>query len=97
MNKEYIKTESGDIVVFDEFGIPSVITNTDNYIDYLEQQNIVETIQNKIEELEKELKEYPSLEKLNNSIYIPVAIPAIFASCIIVMMMIESGNMRILT
>lgn len=98
MNDRYIRIKSGDIVVLDEYGKPSEITNNDNLEEFLRQENIVETIENKIKELTKELKEYPSLEKINNKKYIPTVSPLIIMVALLSILItgIETGDFSIL-
>lgn len=98
MNNNYIRTKSGDIVVLDEYGKPSEITNNDNLEEFLRQENIVETIENKIKELTKELKEYPSLEKINNKKYIPTVSSLIIMVALLSILItgIETGDFSIL-
>lgn len=98
MNDRYIRRKSGDIVVLDEYGKPSEITNNDNLEEFLRQENIVETIENKIKELTKELNEYPSLEKINNKKYIPTVSSLIIMVALLSILItgIETGDFSIL-
>ena len=60
MNEAYIKTKSGDIVVFDERGRPREIEDNNNFEKKLIQENKIETIENRIKEIEEELSECPT-------------------------------------
>ena len=77
MNEGFIQTKSGDIIVFDENGTPRQIENS-NSLDILNkkltQQNIIEKIEKRIKELEKELEGVPSPDEVNNKKYIPIYI-----------------------
>lgn len=75
MNEGFIQTKSGDIIVFDENGTPRQIENNnslDNLNEKFTQENIIEKIEKRIKELEKELEGAPSPDEVNNKKYIPI-------------------------
>ena len=98
MNARYIETDSGKIIVFDENGNARQIENTSNFEDFLDQENIVETLSNEIKKIEAELEKYPSLEKINNKKYIPTASSLIIMAALLSILIIgiETGDFSIL-
>ena len=75
MNKEYIYID-GKVIVEDEKGNKKVGEYTDKTEEILIRENLIETMENRIKELEKELSE----TKENNKPYIPVIVPAVIFS-----------------
>lgn len=98
MNDRYIETNLGEIIVFDENGNARQIENTSNFEDFLDQENIVETLSTEIKKIEAELEKYPSLEKINNKKYIPTVSPLIIMVALLSILItgIETGDFSIL-
>ena len=71
MNQSKITTSSGDIIVIDEYGKPKEVENSNNLEQILIQENKIEAIVNRTEELEEEMSKCPSLEKINQQKFIP--------------------------
>lgn len=72
MNKEYIYID-GKVIIEDENGNKKVGEYTDKTEEILIRENLVETMENRINELERELNE----TKENNKPYIPVILPTV--------------------
>lgn len=72
MNEAYIKTKSGDIVVFDERRRLREIEDSNNLEKILIQENKIETIENRIKEIEEELSGCPTSEEVNRQKFIPL-------------------------
>lgn len=62
MNKEYAYID-GKVIIRDEFNNSRLLEYQNNLEEVLIQENVVETIENKINELEKQLKKYENLPK----------------------------------
>ena len=71
MNKEYTYID-GKAIIKDENGNQTPVEYYDNLDEVLVQENIIETIENRIAYLESESKEY---KKYNKKHYIPVTFP----------------------
>lgn len=67
MNNEYTYLD-GKVIVSDENGEQTLIEYTDNLDEVLAKENLIESIENRIPELEKE---YNQLKKINKKRYIP--------------------------
>lgn len=73
MNKEYIYID-GKVIISDENTKQKPIEYYDNLDDVLVQENLIETIEDRIAELEKESKLY---KKYNRKHYIPIILPMV--------------------
>lgn len=73
MNKEYIYID-GNAIIKDEKDNHTVVEYYDNLDDVLVQENLIETMENRIKQLEKENEEY---KKHNKKRYIPILFPSI--------------------
>lgn len=71
MNKEYTYID-GKVIISDENGKKTLIEYYDNLDDVLIQENVIETMENRIAELEKNSQFY---KKNNRKRYIPFALP----------------------
>ena len=71
MNKEYIYI-AGKVIVTDENGTQNSVEYYDNLDEVLIQENLIETMEDKISKLEKESKDY---KKYNKKHYIPIVLP----------------------
>lgn len=91
----------GNVRIFDENGNFREVPFSDKLEEILVQENIVETIETKINELEKELKKIygdDSQEKLNNRKYVPLGLSICLASFILPpIISYLSGNVDIFT
>ena len=63
MNIKYYISESNSIVVLDENNTSSEIENIGSIKEKLIQENLIETIENRIKKLEDILVKYPDQEK----------------------------------
>lgn len=70
MNKEYIYLD-GKVIISDENN-KKILMNIDNLDKVLSQENLIETMENRIQELEKESALY---KKNNRKHYVPVFLP----------------------
>ncbi len=73
MNKEYTYID-GKVIIRDEKGSQRPDDYYDNLDDVLVQENLIETMENRIAELEKESKKY---KKYNKKRYIPTIFPMV--------------------
>lgn len=71
MNKEYTYID-GKAIIKDENGNQTPVEYYDNLEEVLVQENVIETIEDRIAYLEKESKEY---KKYNKKHYIPILLP----------------------
>ena len=71
MNKEYISLD-GKVIVKDEKGARKLLEYYDNLDEVLVQENLIETINDTISYLEKEIEDY---KKYNKDHYIPILLP----------------------
>ena len=71
MNKEYIYIQ-GKVIVKDENGTQTSLEYYDNLDKVLIQENLIESMEDKISYLEKESQDY---KKYDNKHYIPIALP----------------------
>ena len=88
MNKEYTYID-GQVIISDENGKKTPVDYYDNLDEILIQENLIETIENKISLLEKESNAY---KKYNAKHYIPffllmglmtiVGVPVLFSHCV---------------
>ena len=99
MNKDYMRTKSGDIIVFDENHKPKEVEARENFEEILIQENVIEETEDRIKELENALEGQPSMEEVNTRKYIPKTLPtlavAIFLSIFIIYFL--GGNPDIFT
>lgn len=72
MNKEYTYID-GKVIISDENGKQTPVEYYDNIDDVLVQENLVETMEDRIVDLEKESKSY---KNYNRKHYIPLILPA---------------------
>lgn len=78
MNKECIYVD-GKVIVEDENGNKRITEYSDNLEEILAQENLIETMENKIQELDKELGN----TKEDNKPYVPFVLPTWFFSLIL--------------
>lgn len=72
MNKEYTYIDEKIVLVKDENGIQKPIEYYDNLDEILVQENLIETIEDKISSLEEKSEDY---KKYNKKHYIPIMLP----------------------
>lgn len=84
MNKEYIYLD-GKVIVEDEKGNKKLTDYQDNIHKILVQENLIETMENRIKKLEKELEN----NKENNKPYIPYLVPAVILALIAAKIIID--------
>lgn len=72
MNKEYTYID-GKVIVEDTEGNKRLVEYSDNLDEILVQENVIETLENKIGKLEKEISSY---KKTNKQRYIPIVFPS---------------------
>lgn len=70
MNKKYYITKAGNVIVLDENNNSREFDKNSKYKERLIQENIIETIENRIKKLEEILEKYP-MEKIKK--FIPLA------------------------
>ena len=78
MNKECVYVD-GKVIVEDENGNKRITEYSDNLEEILAQENLIETMENKIQELDKELGN----TKEDNKPYVPFVLPTWFFSLIL--------------
>lgn len=94
MNQKYYISDSGKLIVLDEKNNSKEIEKSGKYKEKLIQENIVEKIENRIEELEDVLKKQ-SIEEVSKKNFIPFAtiiaiissLIVIFSNCILVIIL----------
>lgn len=81
MNSTYSCLGNSKVLVTNENGKQRIVENYDNINEILIEENVIESIQNKVNELEKKNKKY---EKINKKRYVPImVIVSIFVTKVI--------------